>query len=120
MDISYYSSVSQLKEGVVNDESIWGGGVEGGEISVPWHVTIEIGMREGSGMKGGSVDRSVLCPLSLQCHTISQVQIANILGQFLSSILINEDKWVVLCVVNVELDPVFPRVIWVFFVAVTD
>ena len=71
VDIGYHSFVSQLKEGVVDNESIWGGGVEGGEVSVPWLVTIEIGMREGSGVKGGPIDCSVLCPSSLQRYAIS-------------------------------------------------
>ena len=65
MNIGYHSLVSQLEKGIVNDESVWGRGVEGSEISVSWLVTIEVGMREGSGVKGGSIDRSVLCTLSL-------------------------------------------------------
>ena len=70
-------------------------------------------------MKGGPVDGSVLCPSSLQCHAISQVQVVNVLCQFFSSVLIDEDKGVVLCIVDVKLDPIFPRVIQVFlFIAV--
>ena len=109
-----------MKEGIVDDESVWGRGVEWGKVSVPWHGTIEVGVREGSGVKGGPIDRSVLCPSSLQCHAISQIQIANILGQFLFAILIDENKWVVLRIIDVELDPVFPRMIWIFSVAVAD
>ena len=44
----------------------------------------------------------------------------NILGQFFFAIFVDKDEWIVLCVVNVELDPVFPRVIWVFFITVAD
>ena len=65
VDISHYSSVSHLKESVIDHESIWGGGVEEGKISVSWHITIEVGVRERSGMKGGPIDCSVLCPSSL-------------------------------------------------------
>ena len=71
VNISYYALVSQLEKGVVNDESVWGGGVEWSEVSVPWLVAIEIGMREGSGVKGGSIDRSVLCSSPLQYYAIS-------------------------------------------------
>ena len=70
VDIGYYSFVSQLKEGVVDNESIWGRGVEGGKISISWLVAIEVGMREGSGVKGGPIDRSVLCPSSLQRYAV--------------------------------------------------
>ena len=65
VDIRYHSFVSQLEEGVVDDESIWSGGVEGSEISVPWLIAIEIGMGEGSSMKRGPIDHSVLGPSSL-------------------------------------------------------
>ena len=54
-----------------SDLSVWGGGVEGSKISVSWLVTIEVGMREGSGVKRGSIDRSVPCPSSLQYYAIS-------------------------------------------------
>ena len=59
-----------MEESVVDDEPVQGGGVEGSKISVSWHTAVEISMGEGSSMKGGSVDGSVLCPLSLQCHAI--------------------------------------------------
>ena len=65
VDVSYYSFVSQLEKGVVNDESVWGGGVEGSKISVSWLVTIEVGVGEGSGVERGSINCSVLCPPSL-------------------------------------------------------
>ena len=65
VDISYYSWISQVEESVVNNESVRSGGMEGGKVSVPWHATIEVGMGEGSSMKGGPVDGSVLCPSSL-------------------------------------------------------
>ena len=65
VDVGYYPFVSQLEKGIVDDESVWGGGVEGGEISVSWLVTVEVGMREGSGVEGNSVDRGVLCPSPL-------------------------------------------------------
>ena len=71
VDVGYYSLVSQLEKGVVNDESVWGGGVEGSKISVPWLVTVEVGVREGSGVKGGSIDHSVLCTSSLQYYAVS-------------------------------------------------
>ena len=44
----------------------------------------------------------------------------DVLSQFFSAIFVSEDEWVVLCVVDVEFDPVSPRVIWVFFLATTD
>ena len=45
--------------------------MEGSKISVSWLVTIEVGVGEGSGMKGGSIDCSVLCPSSLQYYAVS-------------------------------------------------
>ena len=54
-----------MEESIVNDESVWSGGVERGKISVPWYAAIEIGVREGSCMKRGSINGSVLCPSSL-------------------------------------------------------
>ena len=60
-----------MEEGIVNNESVRSGGVEGGKISVPWHTAIEVGMGEGPSMKGGPIDGSVLCPSSLQRYAIS-------------------------------------------------
>ena len=54
-----------MEESVVNDEPVWSGGVEGGKVSVPRYAAIEVGIGEGSSMKGGPVDGSVLCPSSL-------------------------------------------------------
>ena len=71
VDIGYHSFVSQLKEGIIDNESVWGRGMEGGEISVPQLVTIEVGVRERSGVKGGPIDRSVLCSSALQRYAIS-------------------------------------------------
>ena len=70
MDVGYYSFVSQLEKGVVDDESVWGRGVEGSKISVSWLVTIEVGMREGSGVERNSIDRGVLCPSPLQYYAV--------------------------------------------------
>ena len=70
VNIGYHPLVSQLEKGVVNDEPIWSGGVEGGEISVPWFVTIEVGMREGSGVERSSIDCSVLRSSPLQYYSV--------------------------------------------------
>ena len=70
VDVGYYSFVSQLEKGIVDDESVWGGGVERSKISVSWLVAIEVGMREGSGVEGNSIDRSVLRPSPLQYYAI--------------------------------------------------
>ena len=70
VDVGYYSLVSQLEKGVINDESVWGGGVERSKISVSWLVTIEVSMREGSGVERNSIDRSVLRPSPLQYYAI--------------------------------------------------
>ena len=109
-----------MEEGIINDEPVWSGRVEWGKVSVPWYASIEIGIWEGSCVKGGSIDESVLCSSPLQRYAVPQVQIVNVLCQFFSSILVDENEGVVLHVVNVELDPVFPRMIWIFFVAVAD
>ena len=71
-------------------------------------------------MKGGRIDGSILRSSSLQCHTISYVQVANVLCQFFFSVFIDKDKRVVLGVVDVELDPIFPRVIWIFLIAAAN
>ena len=71
VDIGYHSLVSQLEKGIVDDKSVWGGGVEGSKISVSWLVAIEVSMRERSGMKRDSINRSVLCTSSLQYYAIS-------------------------------------------------
>ena len=60
-----------MEEGVIDDESVWSRGVKRGKVSVPWHTSIEIGIGEGSCVKGGSINGSMLCPLSLQRNAIS-------------------------------------------------
>ena len=70
VDVGYYSLISQLEKGIVDDESVWGRGVEGSKISVSWLVTVEVGMREGSGVERDSIDRSVLRPSPLQYYAI--------------------------------------------------
>ena len=94
--------------------------MEGGEIGVPWLVTIEVGVWEGSGVEGDSIDRSVLCPSPLQHYSVFQAQVTDVLSQFLSTILVSEHEWIVFHVVDVELDPVSSRVIWIFFATVAD
>ena len=54
-----------MEESIINDESVWSRGVEGGKIGVPWHTAIKIGIGEGLCMKGGSINRGVLRPPSL-------------------------------------------------------
>ena len=71
VDVSYHSWVSEMEEGVVNDESVWSRGMERGKISVSWYASIEVGIGEGLCMKGGSIDGGVLRPSSLQCDAIS-------------------------------------------------
>ena len=109
-----------MEKSVVDDESVWGRGVEGSKISVPWLVTVKVGMREGSGMKRNSIDRSILRPPSLQYYAIFQTQVTDVLSQFFSAIFVSEDEWVVFCVVDVVFDPVSPRVVWIFFIAAAD
>ena len=94
--------------------------MERGEVGISGLVTIEVGMGEGSGVERNSVDCSVLRPSPLQYYAVFQAQITDVLSQFFSAIFISEDEWVVLCVVNVEFDPVSSRVVWIFFVAATD
>ena len=55
VDVSYYSRISQVQEGVVNCGAVRGGGVEDGKVSVTRGGTIEIRMGEGAGMKRGSI-----------------------------------------------------------------
>ena len=71
VDISYHPWVSEMEEGIVNDKSVWSGGVERGQVSVSGHASIEVGVGEGSCVKGSSIDGGVLRPSSLQCDTIS-------------------------------------------------
>ena len=65
VNISYHSWISQVKESVVNDEPVWSRGMEEGKVSVSGDVAIEVGTREGSGVKGCSIDGSIFCPSSL-------------------------------------------------------
>ena len=65
VDVSYHPWISQIEESVINDESVWSGGVERGKISVSGNVAIEVGMREGSSVKGCPVDGGILCSSSL-------------------------------------------------------
>ena len=58
VDIGHHSLVSQLEKGVVDDESVWGRGVEGSKVSVPWLIAIKVGMREGSCVERNSIDCS--------------------------------------------------------------
>ena len=57
VDISYYSRIPQMQEGVIYYGAIRGRGVENGEVSVARGRAIEIRMREGASMEGGSISR---------------------------------------------------------------
>ena len=77
--VSYYSWVSQVGKGVVDDEPVRCRGVERGKVSVPRDIAIEVCMGEGSGMERGCIDGGVLHSSSLQCYTISYIQVADVL-----------------------------------------
>ena len=55
MDVSYYSRIPQMQEGVIYYGTIRGGGVKNGEVSVARGRAIEIRMGEGASMEGGSI-----------------------------------------------------------------
>ena len=68
-----------MGKSIIDDEPVRRRGMEEGKISVSRDVATEVCMGEGSSMERGCVDGGVLCSSSLQCYTVSYVQVADVL-----------------------------------------
>ena len=118
--ISNYSCISQVQEGVVNCGAVRGRGVEDGKVCVTRGGAIEVRMREGVSMKRGPISGGELRTLSLQCDTIPNGMIPDELCNLFLSVLIDEDKGVVVGVVSIIFMPSFSGVDDVFIITDRD
>ena len=120
MDISNYSCISQMQEGIVYCGMVRGRGVKNGEVGVTRGGAIEVRMGEGTGVEWGSISRGEFRSFSLQCDTIPDGVIPDESRNFFLSVLIDEDKGVVMRVVSIIFIPSFPRMDDIFVITDGD
>ena len=120
MNISYHPCISQVQKSVVYYGTVRGRGVKNGKVGVTRGRTIEIRVRKGASVEGGSISRGEFRAFSLQCNTISRGMIPDKFCDFLLSVFVDEDEGIVARVVGVVLMPSFPRVDDIFIIADGD
>ena len=109
VDVSSNSCISQMQKSVIYNDSVRGGGVENGKISVARGVPIEIGMREGVSMQGSAINGSILGASPLEHHSVSHGQVPDVPSNFFFPVLVDKDEGIVLGVARVILEPSFLR-----------
>ena len=105
VDVCDYPCISQMQECIIHHGAIDCGGVEESQLCVARSVPIEIGMRERSGVQWGTVSGGVFRSFALEYNPIPHWGVLDEAGDFLFSVLIDEDKWVVFGVSSVTPQP---------------
>ena len=103
MHISNYSRVFEVNEGVVDEDSISGQGVEEPEVSIFDPNAIEVRRGEGSSVKGCGILTSAFATDADKMSVFVDTLVANVLGSLCLSFLVKEDDRV-----KMGLSPVVP------------
>ena len=90
------------------------------KISVARGGTIEVCMRERTGVERGPIGRGEFRSFPLQCNTIPNRMIPDEFRNFFFSIFIDKDKGIVARIMSVVFMPSFSRVDDIFVVTDRD
>jgi hypothetical protein len=115
VDIGDNPSISKVDKCVIHKSSINGAGMEDGEVGVFYARGVEVWMRKGVSMQSHAIDRFSLLVTSLDGHTVSDRDIANVPSYLSLSLLIAEKQLVVGRVGVVVEYPVIAGVVMVLF-----
>jgi hypothetical protein len=88
--------------------------MEGGEVGVFDTRIVEVGVRECVCMQSHAVRSVTFLVAALNCHTIANRDILNIMSNFCLSLLVNKDELIVPRVSIIILHPAVTRVIRIF------
>jgi hypothetical protein len=115
MNISDDSGVSEVNECIIHKLSIDGTWVENGKVSVFDAGGVEVRMRKGASMQSHAVDQISLLATSLNCHSISNRDVSDILSHLCLPLLVAEEQLVVHRVSVVVEHPVVTRMVSILF-----
>ena len=113
IDISNNTGILEIDDGIVDDELGSGGRVENVEVVIFDPRTIEIGSRMCVCMEGNGKLRVTTFASPYKVSIDPDLPEGDIACHLILSVLIEEDKWVLLCITAVVLAPSNSWIIWI-------
>jgi hypothetical protein len=111
VNVSNDSCIDKVDECVIYELAINRTRVEDGEVGIFNAWGMEVRVREGAGVQSHAIDGISLLATSLDGHTISNRDVANILSHLSLSLLVAEEQLVMHWVSAVIEHPVIARVV---------